>query len=164
LIIDYDGQRYPFDMDDVTVKQGLAIEEHMKCSFDEWGKKLMAGTDLRARQALGHADRGHRIQDGEARPGAQRRLRGGESPGRGAAGPYRRHLERPRAAPGIISRELAAVLGRDLAVTRARNLFDLAHLCSVSPPEVNRLTIPDFAQLVSGISAYKAASRARGET
>ncbi len=53
MIIDYDGQRYPFDMDDVTVKQGLAIEEHMKCSFDEWGKKLMAGNDLRARQALG---------------------------------------------------------------------------------------------------------------
>lgn len=53
MIIDYDGQQYPFDMDDVDIQQGLAIEKFMGCSFDEWGKKLMAGNDLAARQALG---------------------------------------------------------------------------------------------------------------
>jgi hypothetical protein len=53
LIISYEGQQYPFDMDDVDIQQGLAIEKYMGCSFDEWGKKLMAGNDLPARQALG---------------------------------------------------------------------------------------------------------------
>lgn len=52
MIIKYDGRDYPFDFDDVTVRQGVAIEKFMGCSFDEWGKKLQAG-DLRARQALG---------------------------------------------------------------------------------------------------------------
>lgn len=52
MIIRYDGQDYPFDMDDVGIRQALAIEKFMGCSFDEWGKKLQAG-DLQARQALG---------------------------------------------------------------------------------------------------------------
>lgn len=52
MIISYDGQDYPFDMDDVDIRQALAIEKFMGCSFDEWGKKLQAG-DLQSRQALG---------------------------------------------------------------------------------------------------------------
>lgn len=53
MIIRYDGGEYPFDMDDVTVKQALKIEKFMGCSFTEWGKLLQKGGDLRARQALG---------------------------------------------------------------------------------------------------------------
>lgn len=53
MIIEYEGQRYPFDMDDITVKQALKIEQYMGCSFAEWGKKLQAGEDMRARQVLG---------------------------------------------------------------------------------------------------------------
>jgi hypothetical protein len=53
VIINYDGQQYPFDMDDITVKQALKIEKFMGCSFAEWGKRLQAGDDLPARQALG---------------------------------------------------------------------------------------------------------------
>jgi hypothetical protein len=53
LIIKYDGQEYPFDLDDATVKQALKIEKFMGCSFAEWGERLQAGGDLRARQALG---------------------------------------------------------------------------------------------------------------
>ena len=52
MIIKYDGQEYPFDFDEVSVKQGIKIEAFMGCSFDEWGRKLQAG-DLKARQALG---------------------------------------------------------------------------------------------------------------
>jgi hypothetical protein len=52
LIINYDGKQYPFDMDDVEILQALAIEKHMGCSFDEWGKKLQKG-DMKARQVLG---------------------------------------------------------------------------------------------------------------
>lgn len=53
MIIHYDGQDYPFTLDDVTVKQALKIEKFMGCSFADWGKKLQDGGDLRARQALG---------------------------------------------------------------------------------------------------------------
>ena len=53
MIIDYDGQQYTFDLDDVTVKQALKIEKFMGCSFTEWGKRLQGGEDMRARQALG---------------------------------------------------------------------------------------------------------------
>lgn len=54
MIIHYDGQDYPFSLDDVTVKQALKIEKFMSCSFADWGKKLQQdGGDLRARQALG---------------------------------------------------------------------------------------------------------------
>ena len=52
MIIKYDGAEYPFDFDDIGVKQGIKIEKFMGCSFEEWGKKLQAG-DLQARQALG---------------------------------------------------------------------------------------------------------------
>jgi hypothetical protein len=53
LIINYDGQQYPFDLDDVTVKQAIKIEKYMGCSFEDWGKKLQEGGSLPARQALG---------------------------------------------------------------------------------------------------------------
>lgn len=53
MIIKYDGREYPFDMDDVTIQQALAIEKYMGGSFAEWGQKLQEGVDLRARQALG---------------------------------------------------------------------------------------------------------------
>ena len=52
MIITYDGQSYPFDFDDVSVKQGIKIEKFMGCPFDDWGKRLQAG-DLQARQVLG---------------------------------------------------------------------------------------------------------------
>lgn len=52
MIISYDGQDYPFDMDDVGIRAALAIERFMGCSFDEWGKKLQAG-EVKSRQALG---------------------------------------------------------------------------------------------------------------
>jgi hypothetical protein len=44
-------------------------------------------------------------------------------------------------------------------VTRARHLFDLANLCSVTPPQVGDLTVADFGQLISGVRAYRAAQR-----
>ena len=52
MIIKYDGADYPFDMDEVGIKQAIKIEKFMGCSFEEWGKRLQAG-DLTARQALG---------------------------------------------------------------------------------------------------------------
>jgi len=67
LIIIYDGQKYPFDLSDVTVKQALRIEKFMGCPFAEWGKRLQAGGDLAAKQALGwlvlHPDGGVPIED-----------------------------------------------------------------------------------------------------
>jgi len=42
-------------------------------------------------------------------------------------------------------------------VTRALYLFDLANLCSVTPPEVNGMAVADFGRLVGGIKAYRAA-------
>lgn len=53
MIIKYDGGKYPFDFDDISVQQAMAIERYMGCSFDEWGKLLQKGGDLRARQVLG---------------------------------------------------------------------------------------------------------------
>ena len=67
MIIRYDGGAYPFDMDDVTVQQGLKIEKFMGCSFAEWGKRLQGEDDLKARQLLGwlilHPDDGVPIED-----------------------------------------------------------------------------------------------------
>lgn len=53
MIISYEGQQYPFSLDDVTVQQALKIEKYMGCSFTEWGKRLQGGEDMRARQVLG---------------------------------------------------------------------------------------------------------------
>ena len=74
MIISYDGQQYSFDLDDVTVKQALKIEKYMGCSFAEWGKRLTAGEDMSARQALGwlilHPDGGVPIEDTDFKLGA----------------------------------------------------------------------------------------------
>jgi hypothetical protein len=74
VIINYDGQDYSFDMDDVTVKQALKIEKFMGCSFAEWGKRLQDGGNLHARQALGwlilHPDGGVPIEDTDFKMGA----------------------------------------------------------------------------------------------
>ena len=43
-----------------------------------------------------------------------------------------------------------------MAVTRSRHLFDLAHYCSVSPPQVDVLSVGDFAYLLLGIRQHKA--------
>jgi hypothetical protein len=44
-------------------------------------------------------------------------------------------------------------------VTRAQNLFLLAHLCHVSPLLVDDLRLADFANLLAGIRQYEAASQ-----
>jgi len=71
LIIDYDGSKYQFALEDVTVRQALAIEKFMGCPFAEWGKRLQDGGDLRARQALGwlvlHPDGTVSIEDTDFR-------------------------------------------------------------------------------------------------
>ena len=71
MIIDYDGQKYSFSLDDVTIRQALAIEKFMGCPFAEWGKRLQKGDDLRARQALGwlilHPDGKTAIEDTDFR-------------------------------------------------------------------------------------------------
>jgi hypothetical protein len=67
VIVRYDGREYPFDMDDVTVKQALAIEKFMGCPFVKWGELLQKGGDLRAQQVLGwlilHPDGAVSIED-----------------------------------------------------------------------------------------------------
>lgn len=67
MIITYEGQQYSFDLDDITVRQALKVEKYMGCSFAEWGKRLQAGEDMRARQALGwlilHPDGAVAIED-----------------------------------------------------------------------------------------------------
>lgn len=65
--IDYEGKSYPFDMDEVTVKQAIKIEKHMGCSFVEWGGLLEKGSSMQALQALGwlvlHGGRDVPIED-----------------------------------------------------------------------------------------------------
>jgi hypothetical protein len=53
LKIDYEGQSYPFDYADITVKQAMMIEKHMGVPFAEWGKAVAAGGNLMAMQAMG---------------------------------------------------------------------------------------------------------------
>jgi hypothetical protein len=53
LIITYEGRSYPFDMADVTVKQGMKIEAHMGIPYADWSKALAAGGNLMAIQAFG---------------------------------------------------------------------------------------------------------------
>jgi hypothetical protein len=67
VIIEYEGQRYPFDFDDITVKQAIKIEKHTGMSFGEWGKAIAAGSSLAAVQAVGwlilHGGRDVPIED-----------------------------------------------------------------------------------------------------
>jgi len=53
VIIEYEGQRYPFDYAGITIKQAMKIEKFTGRPFGEWGKALSAGGDLGAVQAVG---------------------------------------------------------------------------------------------------------------
>jgi hypothetical protein len=53
MIIEYEGQRYPFDFADVTVKQAMKIEKFTGMSFSEWGEAADSGSNLAALQAVG---------------------------------------------------------------------------------------------------------------
>ena len=66
MIIEYEGQRYEFDFDDITVKQAIKIEKHTGKTLSEWGADL--GTQSAASvQALGwlilHGGRDIPIED-----------------------------------------------------------------------------------------------------
>lgn len=53
MIIEYEGQRYEFDFDDITVKQAIKIEKHTGMQLSEWGKDLAEGASATAMQAVG---------------------------------------------------------------------------------------------------------------
>ena len=53
MIIEYEGQQYPFDFQDITVQQGMAIEKHTGVPFAEWGAAVEKGGNLLVMQALG---------------------------------------------------------------------------------------------------------------
>jgi hypothetical protein len=46
-------------------------------------------------------------------------------------------------------------------VTRGQYLFDLAHLCSLPPPQVDGLAMADFVVLLTGISQQRQAATDR---
>jgi hypothetical protein len=39
---------------------------------------------------------------------------------------------------------------------RQEYLFDFAHVCHISPTEIDRMRLLDFYQLIVGIDAYRA--------
>src|SRR5258708_23308659 len=53
MIIEYEGERYEFDFDDITVKQAMKIEKHTGVKLTDWGDRLEAGGDMLSLQALG---------------------------------------------------------------------------------------------------------------
>jgi len=53
VIIEYDGGRYEFEFDDITVKQAMKIEKHTGVKLTDWGDQLAEGGNLLALQALG---------------------------------------------------------------------------------------------------------------
>ncbi len=53
MIIDYEGERYEFEFDNITVKQAMKIEKHVGMKLTDWGDRLSEGGDLLALQALG---------------------------------------------------------------------------------------------------------------
>jgi hypothetical protein len=53
VIITYEGQRYPFQFEDITVKQGMKIEQHTGIPWGEWGEAVAAGGNLKVLQSLG---------------------------------------------------------------------------------------------------------------
>jgi len=68
VIIEYEGVRYPFDYEDIGVRQGIAIEKHTGLPFADWGSALEKGGNLLALQAVGwlileHGDLGKPIGD-----------------------------------------------------------------------------------------------------
>ena len=53
MIIDYEGQQYPFDMDDMDIKQALKIEKHIGGTVGDFTEGLMANIRADCYQALG---------------------------------------------------------------------------------------------------------------
>lgn len=53
MIIEYEGESYPFDFGEITIKQAMKIERHAGMPFKDWGKKVAEGGDLKAMQAVG---------------------------------------------------------------------------------------------------------------
>ena len=53
MIIVYEGQRYEFDFEDITVKQAIKSEKHTGMQRAEWGKDLAEGASASAMQAVG---------------------------------------------------------------------------------------------------------------
>ena len=53
MIIEYEGQSYPFDFADITVKQAIRLEKYTGMPFGEWGKAVATGSSLLALQAVG---------------------------------------------------------------------------------------------------------------
>lgn len=55
MIIEYEGGRYEFEFDDITVKQAMKIEKHTGLKLTDWGDALAGedGMNMTALQALG---------------------------------------------------------------------------------------------------------------
>src|SRR5258708_29435798 len=53
MIIEYEGERYEFDFNDITVKQAMKIEKHTGLKLTDWGDRLGPGGDKLSPQALG---------------------------------------------------------------------------------------------------------------
>src|SRR5258708_11038875 len=53
MIIEYEGERYEVDFDDITVKQAMKVEKHTGVKLTDWGDRLEAGGDMLSLQALG---------------------------------------------------------------------------------------------------------------
>jgi hypothetical protein len=53
VIIEYEGERYEFEFDEITVKQAIKIEKHTGVKLTDWGEQLGEGNNLLALQALG---------------------------------------------------------------------------------------------------------------
>src|SRR5258707_13496672 len=53
IIIEYEGEQFEFDFDDITVKQAMKIEKHTGVKLTDWGDRLEAGGDMLSLQALG---------------------------------------------------------------------------------------------------------------
>lgn len=53
MIIDYEGQRYEFEFDDITVKQAMKLEKHTGMKLTDWSTALESGNHFPALQALG---------------------------------------------------------------------------------------------------------------
>jgi hypothetical protein len=53
LIIDYEGRQYPFDMDDMDIKQALKIEKHIGGTMGDFTDGLIESVRADCYQALG---------------------------------------------------------------------------------------------------------------
>ena len=53
MIITYEGKEYPFDFEEITVKQAIKLEKHTGMKLAEWDAALARGNVLEALQALG---------------------------------------------------------------------------------------------------------------